>query len=102
MSDDRIEFDKPAFVPTKLEEERNDRDIASVPLNPKERAMLDQIKKAMQQPKDATAIKYLAFTIGYNVIHGQSAYTILGEQFRNLQRNWKSGAPIDEPDNARM
>jgi hypothetical protein len=99
---DHIPFDKPAFISTKLEEERSNRDIVSVSLNAQERQLLDQMKKAMQQTKDATAIKYLAFTVGFNVIHGKSAYVILGEQFRNLQRNYKTGAPIDEPENVRL
>lgn len=76
-----------------LDEERDaekDSIVIPVRLNPKERKMLLEIKKALQQPKDATALKQ-AFKIGHYVIQDSLHGKIWGYFSNNLRKNERLG-----------
>lgn len=85
-----IEFEKPPFVPTKLESERVGEQPFTVRLNEEERKVLDECKKIIEQEKDSTALKTLAW-IGANVIHDQNTSYILGTIFKNKRNNKRLG-----------
>jgi hypothetical protein len=76
---DRPEFDKPAFTPTKLEEERSVKhnDTVNVRLNSQERAMIEDTKHLLRMNNDSTALKLLA-EIGHHVLHTTFSAGVLG------------------------
>lgn len=67
-------------------------DAFTVRLNAQERAMLEQDKKILQQVKDSTALKQLAW-IGSNVLHDNFTGAILELIFKNKRRNERIGIP---------
>lgn len=67
-------------------DETKRRDIVSVPLNKKERILLEKDKEILQQEKDATAIKQLA-AIGRYVIHGTPGGKFFRTVLDNLRKN---------------
>ncbi len=96
-------MEKEAFRSYTLADDKKEKqDIVSLRLNPQERKELEEIKRLIQQPKDATAIKTLAFEIGINVLHGKSPYDVCLLLFKNRLRNMRTGVPIEEPDFERM
>jgi len=72
------------------EDKRGAPDIPSLRLNKEERAMLEECKKILEQPKDSTCIKQL-MAIGANVLHDNLIGGILGAVFINKRRNRRTG-----------
>lgn len=70
-------------------------DVFSIRLNAEERELLDRCKRIIEQPKDATALKTLAW-IGANVIQSENIAYILGCVFKNKRNNLRLGIPIIE------
>jgi len=69
------------------------QDVVSLKLNERERAELEKDKFALQQEKDATAIKQL-MTIGRKVIHGTPEGKFFKIVLDNIRKNKRLG--IDE------
>ena len=70
-------------------------DSFSVRLNDEERALLDVCKKIIEQQKDSTALKTLAW-IGAKVIHEPKTAYLIETLFKNKRKNDRLGiAPID-------
>jgi hypothetical protein len=70
---------KEPFVSYTTDEERQvkpKRDVFSISLNPKERALLDKFKEEINCPHDSKALKLLAVA-GANVINATLGATIL-------------------------
>ena len=65
-------------------------DSFSIRLNKEEREVLESSKKIIEQTKDSTALKKLAW-IGANVIHDRKERYILGVIFANKRMNKRSG-----------
>jgi hypothetical protein len=61
-------------------------DSFTVRLNPNEREFLNKSKLILEQKKDSTALKQLAW-IGAKVIHEQKIKYILGTLFKNKRNN---------------
>ena len=81
----------PDFVPTKLEEDRSDtKDMFTVRLNKEQRIRLDACKSILEQPKDSTALKQLAW-IGANAIHDDLMANIISVIFKNKRKNKRIG-----------
>jgi len=80
------------FTPTRLEEEKeNDkRETFTISINKKEREQLDIDKKALEQPKDSTALKQM-WEIGRFVLHHDKIGKIYQLISSNRERNKKSG-----------
>lgn len=75
------------FITTKLEEERNNtKDVFSVKINKDERLLLDKCKMVIEQPKDSTALKTLAW-IGAKVILEEKTNYIISTLFKNKRNN---------------
>lgn len=70
-------------------------DSFSVRLNAEERKILDACKRVIEQPKDSTALKTLAW-IGSKVIHEEKTAFLLGQVFKNKRNNERSGIHIIE------
>ena len=70
--------------------EKKTFDSFTVRLNKEDREMLDSSKKIIEQTKDSTALKKLAW-IGANVIHRKEIAYILGVIFANKRKNRRSG-----------
>lgn len=70
--------------------ERKRVDSFSVRLNEEERAVLDKCKRIIEQPKDSTALKTLAF-IGAKVIHEEKMAYVIGILFKNKRNNERLG-----------
>lgn len=66
------------------------RDIVPVALNPEEREILDACKLLIEQSKDSTALKTLAF-IGAKVIHSSETKYIIEVLFKNKRNNKRLG-----------
>lgn len=79
------------FEAQKLEEDREqDKLIFTCKLNKEERAILDQCKILLEQPKDSTALKTLAW-IGAKVIHEEKTLFIITTLFKNKGNNKRLG-----------
>lgn len=75
---------------SKTLEEDKIKEVISVNLSPEERSMLDQAKKILEQDKDSTALKQLAF-IGFKSITSQETSYTLSVIFANKRRNKRLG-----------
>jgi hypothetical protein len=75
--------------------EEKKQDCFPVYLNAEERALLDKCKRIIEQPKDSTALKQLAW-IGANLIEGQPTKYIVETLFKNKRKNERLGIPIVE------
>ena len=76
-----------AFEPQYLEEEREKPDVFTIRLNKDQREEFNQAKKAIEQIKDNTAMKQLAWIGIANVIHDKKTALILGNLFKNKRNN---------------
>ena len=65
-------------------------DTFTVKLNDQERAILEQSKKRLEQLKDSTALKQLAW-IGAKVILSQETAELLDIVFNNKRKNQRLG-----------
>ena len=69
-------------------------DIFTIRLNGQERKELNEIKVLVDQPKDSTALKLMAY-IGYLILHSPLERDILAAVFINKKNNERSGAFVD-------
>lgn len=81
--------DKVPFTRNKLDEEER-RDTFTVALNKAERDALERSKETLEQEKDSTALKQLAW-IGAKVIHEEKTAFILGTVYANKRKNKRLG-----------
>lgn len=65
-------------------------DSFTVRLNEEERQLLDKCKTIIEQPKDSTTLKTLAW-IGAKVIHEEKTAYILSSLFKNKKNNKRIG-----------
>ena len=92
------DFDKPAFVTKELKDDskllqngaKDTEQPITVRLNEDERLMLNKSKKLLEQEKDSTALKTLAW-IGAKVIHEEKILYLLGTIFKNKRNNKRIG-----------
>lgn len=82
-------LENPPFVRQTLGDEPK-FDGFNIRLNPEERKALDEMKKILEQPKDATAFKQLA-AIGAKVVLDPKTREILSVVFSNKRRNRRLG-----------
>lgn len=90
-------YSKP-FVRKKTDEEK-DKEKGSrltIRLNDEELLMLKEVKVAIEQPKDSTAIKTMFYLAYYNVIHDQKTKYLLQTLFKNKRNNERTGALVDD------
>lgn len=66
------------------------RDTFTVALNEEERKLLEQCKQQLEQTKDSTALKQLAW-IGAKVTHEEKIQYILSSLFKNKRNNKRLG-----------
>jgi len=77
------------FTPTKLEEDRKG-DVFTIWLNKEDRIMLESAKKILEQPKDSTALKTLAW-IGAKTLGDDKTAYILTQVMSNRRKNKRLG-----------
>lgn len=65
-------------------------DTFTVKLNPEERQMFDRLKQIIEQKKDSTAMKQLAW-IGSKVLLEEKMAYIMGVVFENKRKNKRIG-----------
>lgn len=82
------------FIPYILEGEKKKADTFTVKLNQEERELLDRMKERIEQPKDSTALKQLAF-FGAKVILGDSTAYLLDTCFKNRSKNKRLGIDLN-------
>lgn len=70
--------------------EKESKDIFTIRLNEDERRTLDKCKSVLEQSKDGTALKTLAW-IGANVIHEKNIGYLLAQIFKNKKNNQRTG-----------
>lgn len=70
--------------------DRPKEDTFTVKLNVEERKLLDAMKKVLEQPKDSTCLKQLAF-IGAKVLGEPKTDEILRVVFKNKRNNKRAG-----------
>jgi len=79
---------KTPFQKEYLEEEREEKtDVFTIRLNKDQREEFNQAKKVIEQIKDSTAMKQLAWIGIANVIHDKKTALILGNLFKNKRNN---------------
>ena len=78
------------FEKKHLEEEGKSQDVITIKLNPEQRKMLEEAKRILEQEKDSTAFKQLAY-IGFRSITSQEIKPILETIFANKRRNKRLG-----------
>ena len=66
------------------------QDSFTIYLNEQERELLNRSKEIIEQEKDSTAIKQLAW-IGANLIEDKKISTLLGYVFKNKRNNKRLG-----------
>ena len=74
---------------TRYNEEKK-HDTFTVKLNPEEREEFEACKKIIEQLKDSTALKQLAF-IGAKVLKDDSTRMVLATVFKNKRKNERMG-----------
>jgi len=81
-------IEKEAFRSYTLDEdkEKGSVEVISLKINADERKLIDICKKVLEQPKDATTIKTLAW-IGSKVVLDEKTGYILGTIFKNKRNN---------------
>lgn len=84
--DKQMKSDKEPFTKYNLDEEKKRIDSFSIRLNKEERELLNKAKILIEQSKDSTALKQLAW-IGAKVIHEEKIAHLLGVVFRNKRNN---------------
>jgi hypothetical protein len=80
--------DKEPFV--NYQDESKRLDTFTIRLNAEERELLNKCKLLIEQEKDSTALKQLAF-IGAKVIHEEKTAYTLGIVFANKRKNKRLG-----------
>ena len=81
---------KTPFRDYSLKEDKKKADLFSVRLDELEREILNDCKLVLEQTKDSTALKSLAW-IGANVIHDPKTRQLLDIIFKNKKNNKRSG-----------
>lgn len=76
--------------PFRAYHEKKKTDSFTVRLNKEERDLLERCKQLIEQEKDSTALKTLAF-IGAKVIHEEKIWFILSTIFKNKRNNKRLG-----------
>lgn len=79
------------FQRYKLDSEKRD-DTFTVKLNEEERAMFNKVKAIIEQKKDSTAMKQMAW-IGAKVLLTPENEYMLGVIFQNKRKNKRLGIP---------
>jgi hypothetical protein len=74
--------------------EEKKQDCFPVYLNEEERKLLDACKKLIEQPKDSTALKILAW-IGAKHIEGPETRYLIETLFKNKRKNQRLGVTVD-------
>lgn len=92
------------FETYRYDEERakDKREILTMSINREERKQLDEAKKFIQQPKDSTALKQLAWIGIKEVLHDSKTHYILDVVLNNERRNLRTGIPLEKPDYSQM
>ena len=78
------------FTKQHLDEENKSIDAFTIRLNKEERTLLNSSKLIIEQSKDSTAIKQLAW-IAAKVIHDEKMAYIFGIVFKNKRNNKRLG-----------
>lgn len=81
---------KEPFRKYRLDEEGKKQDSFTIWLNKEEREILEKSKVILEQPKDSTALKTLAW-IGAKTIGDEKIGFILGMIFKNKRKNKRLG-----------
>ena len=86
------------FTRTKTEEEKAKEKsiVLTVRLNKEELEMLREVQKAIEQPKDSTAIKTLFYIGAFDVLHDKKTNFIISTLFKNKRNNYRTGAYVGE------
>jgi hypothetical protein len=74
--------------------EKKKHDTFTVKLNAEERALLDECKNTIEQAKDSTALKQLAW-IGAKVLRQDATQMVITTLFKNKQRNDRTGVSVE-------
>jgi len=86
-----MSIEQQPFRKYKLDEESDERrETFTVSINSEERIILNKCKRIIEQPKDSTAIKTLAW-IGAKVLHEDKISYILESLFKNKRNNKRMG-----------
>lgn len=94
---ENLQYEKP-FVRKKTDEEKAQEKGTrlTLRLNEEELKMLKEVKVAIEQPKDSTAIKTMFYLAYYNVIHDKKTRYLLETLFKNKRNNERTGALVDD------
>ncbi|MFH1134079.1 MAG: hypothetical protein V1735_06315 [Nanoarchaeota archaeon] len=87
-------IEQPPFVRQSLDEEER-QDVFTVKLNAEERKLLEQIKDALHEPKDSTAIKQAAFEAGAKVLFDPVTHALCDLCVGNYKRARRVGKERD-------
>lgn len=87
-----------AFYRKKLDEEKakEKSTVMTIRLNKEQMAMLEEVQKAINQPKASTAIKTLFYIGCYDVLQDQKTRYIIDTLFKNDRNNERTGAYVGE------
>ena len=91
-------IEKERFTNYTLDEDK-DQDKGTrltVRLNKEELQMLKEVKVAIDQPKDSTAIKTMFYLAYYNVIQDRQTRYLISTLFKNKRNNERTGALVDD------
>jgi len=73
-------------------QEGKSKDVVTIWLNPEERELLERSKQILEQTKDSTCLKQLAF-IGAKLLGEEKTTYLLGVVYSNKRKNKRLGIP---------
>jgi hypothetical protein len=93
MNDDYENMDRGAFVRKYTDTEKGEQKsvVMTVRLNKEEMKLLKAVKKAIEQPKDSTAVKTLFYIGAFDVLHDKKTNYIISTLFKNKRNNERTG-----------
>jgi len=83
-------LEKKKFTKYDLDNKKPKSETISLKLNPEERELLNKCKIILEQPKDGTALKTLAW-FGAKVIQEEKTQYLLATLFKNKKNNERLG-----------
>ena len=95
MSEYKFSDSKP-FTRVNDSDKKEKSIVMTIRLNLQEQEMLKEIKVALDQPKDGTAIKTMFYLAYYNVIQDAQTRYLIGTLFKNKKNNERTGAFVNE------
>lgn len=94
---ENLQYEDPFYRKKTDEEKAQEKSVVmTIRLNKDEQEMLKEVKQAINQPKDSTAVKTMFYLAYYNVIQDAQTRYLIQTLFKNKKNNERTGAYVDD------